>query len=75
MHDMSHGRRMDNVTTLNGKNRETYNVCAGERIRLRLINVANAYSFALDFECHFSQVIALDSQPIKPLRQSPVKLN
>jgi FtsP/CotA-like multicopper oxidase with cupredoxin domain len=46
-----------------------------ERIRLRLINVANACSFALNFECHFSQVIALDSHPIKPLRQSPVKLN
>jgi FtsP/CotA-like multicopper oxidase with cupredoxin domain len=46
-----------------------------ERIRLRLINVANASSFALDFECHFSQVIALDSQPIKFSRQSPVKLN
>jgi hypothetical protein len=46
-----------------------------ERIRLGLINVANACSFALNFECHFSQVIALDDQPIRPLRQSPVKLN
>jgi FtsP/CotA-like multicopper oxidase with cupredoxin domain len=53
MHDMSHGWRMDNVTTLNGKNSETFNVCAGERIRLRLKNVANACSFALDFEGHF----------------------
>ena len=75
MHDMIHGVQMGNITTLNGKNIETFNVCAGERIRLRLINVANTWSFALNFECHFSQVIALDGQPIKPLRQSPVKLN
>ena len=66
MHDMSNGGRMGNVTTLNGKNSETFNVCAGERIRLRLINVANACNFALDFEGHFPQVIALDGQPIKP---------
>lgn len=75
IHDMIHGVQMGNITTLNGKNSETFNVCAGERIRLRLINVANTCSFALNFECHFSQVTALDGQPIKPLRQSPVKLN
>ena len=66
MHDMIHGGWMGNITTLNGKNSETFNVFAGERIRLRLINVANACSFALDFEGHFTQVITLNGQPIKP---------
>ena len=75
MHDMINGVQMGNITTLNGKNIGTFNVCAGERIRLRIINVANACNFALDFEGHSPQVTALDGQPIKPLRQSPVKLN
>ena len=66
MHDMSHSGRMGNVATLNGRNSETFNVRAGERIRLRLINAANARSFALDFEGHSPQVIAMDGQPVKP---------
>ena len=36
MHDMSHGVRMGNVTTLNGKNSETFNVCAGRTHSLAL---------------------------------------
>ena len=67
MHDMCHGVWMGNVATLNGMNSETFNVRAGEHIRLRLINVANTCSFALDFEGHSPQVITLDGQPIKPL--------
>ena len=72
---MSHGGWMGNVATLNGTNSEIFNIRAGERIRLRLVNVANTCSFALDFEGHSPQVIALDDQPIKPLAQSPVKLH
>jgi len=50
MHDMNHGGWMGNVATLNGMNSETFNVREGERIRLRLINVANPCSFALDLK-------------------------
>ena len=39
---------------------------AGERIRLRLINAANARIFALDFGNLEPQVIALDGQPVTP---------
>ena len=39
---------------------------AGERIRLRLINAANARIFALEFEGHAPKVIALDGQPVEP---------
>ena len=66
MHDMSHAGRMGNVVSLNGKSSESFNVRAGERLRIRLINVANARSFALNFEGHEPQVIALDGQPVKP---------
>ena len=41
-------------------------VRAGERIRLRLINAANARIFALDFGDLAPQVIALDGQPVTP---------
>ena len=39
---------------------------AGERLRLRLINAANARIFALEFQDHRPTVIALDGQPVEP---------
>src|SRR5262249_7310421 len=41
-------------------------VRAGERLRLRLINAANARIFGLNFEGHRPQIIALDGQPVEP---------
>jgi FtsP/CotA-like multicopper oxidase with cupredoxin domain len=41
-------------------------VRAGERIRLRLINAANARIFGLEIRGHQPQVIALDGQPVDP---------
>jgi FtsP/CotA-like multicopper oxidase with cupredoxin domain len=41
-------------------------VRAGERLRLRLINAANARIFALEFQDHRPMVIALDGQPVAP---------
>src|SRR3546814_1237308 len=38
----------------------------GERVRLRLINAANARIFGLDFQAHEPVVIALDGQPVTP---------
>ena len=66
MHDVSHGGRIGNVVTVNGAVRESFEVRAGERMRLRLINAANARIFALEFEGHAPQVIALDGQPVAP---------
>jgi FtsP/CotA-like multicopper oxidase with cupredoxin domain len=43
-----------------------FEVRAGERIRLRLINAANARIFALDFAGHAPRVVALDGQPVEP---------
>lgn len=66
MHDVSHNGRVGNTVTVNGRIPETFAVRAGERIRLRLINGANARIFGLEFEGHRPQVIALDGQPIEP---------
>lgn len=66
MMDAGMSGRIGNTVTVNGRVRETFGVRAGERIRLRLINAANARIFGLDFEGHRPQVIALDGQPVEP---------
>ncbi|UCH76108.1 MAG: multicopper oxidase family protein [Rhodospirillales bacterium] len=63
---MSHGGRIGNTVTVNGRIPDVFGVRAGERIRLRLINVANARSFSIDFGDLKPQIIALDGQPVRP---------
>lgn len=65
-HDSSHGGRIGNVVTVNGRLPQGLPVQAGERLRLRLLNVANARHFALRFEDHEPQIIAIDGQPVTP---------
>jgi len=64
--DLSHNGRVGNTVTVNGHVAETIDVRPGERIRLRLINAANARIFALQFTDHQPQIIALDGQPVTP---------
>jgi FtsP/CotA-like multicopper oxidase with cupredoxin domain len=66
MHDMSHNGRVGNTVTINGSVPDTLAVRAGERIRLRLINSANARMFGLTFGGHRAVVIALDGHPVEP---------
>ena len=66
--DASHAGRIGNTVTVNGAIRETFELRAGERIRLRLINAANARMFGLNFRGHDPMVIALDGQPVEPHR-------
>ena len=63
---MSHAGRIGNVVTLNGQLPETWQVRAGERLRLLLINTANARHCALRFEGHEPLIIAIDGQPVEP---------
>ena len=63
---MSHGGRIGNTVTINGRIPTEIAVKSGERIRLRLINVANARTFGLDFGKLAPKIIALDSQPVTP---------
>ncbi|MEX2450300.1 MAG: multicopper oxidase family protein [Rhodospirillales bacterium] len=65
-HDMSHAGRIGNTITVNGRAGATVPVRAGERIRLRLVNAANARIFSLDFAGHRPHVVALDGQPVEP---------
>ncbi|KJZ22815.1 multicopper oxidase family protein [Tritonibacter mobilis] len=65
-HDLSHAGRLGNTVTINGRVPETFEVVSGERIRLRLINAANARIFALDFGDHTPRIIALDGQSVTP---------
>lgn len=66
IHDKAHAGRMGNVLTLNGHPFEDIEVLAGERLRLRLLNAANARILGLQFEGHQPIVIALDGQPVEP---------
>ncbi len=68
MHDASHNGRLGNSATINGAIRDVEPVRAGERVRLRLINVANARTFGLAFRDLDPWVIALDGQPVEPHR-------
>jgi FtsP/CotA-like multicopper oxidase with cupredoxin domain len=65
LHDSSHNGRVGNTVTVNGRILESFPVRAGERLRLRLINAANARIFALEFQDHRPMVIALDGQPVE----------
>lgn len=64
--DISHGGRNGNFITLNGTIPHPLKVRQNERIRIRLINVANARIFGLNFENHAVHVIAIDGQPVTP---------
>jgi FtsP/CotA-like multicopper oxidase with cupredoxin domain len=70
MHDVAHDGRLGNTVTINGQVRERIEVAPGERIRLRLINAANARIFELEFRGHAPLIVALDGQPIEPHRPS-----
>ena len=64
--DLSHAGRVGNTVTVNGRIVEQAPVRAGERLRLRLVNVANARHFALSFEGHRPVIVAHDGQPVAP---------
>ena len=74
MHDASHAGRIGNSATINGRIREAEVVRAGERIRLRLINAANARVFGLDFRDLDPWIISLDGQPLPPHRLDGAQL-
>jgi FtsP/CotA-like multicopper oxidase with cupredoxin domain len=65
-HDHTHAGRIGNTVTVSGSIPDAFPVRAGERIRLRLINAANARFFALKFTGHAPRLIALDGQPCTP---------
>ncbi|NQV82658.1 MAG: multicopper oxidase family protein [Rhodospirillales bacterium] len=67
----SHGGRLGNWLTVNGLTEPDIPVRAGERIRLRLVNTANARIMAFNFDRLGAQVIALDGQAVAPSSLGP----
>ena len=66
LHDKAHNGRVGETVTINGRVPDTFAVRRGERIRLRLINAANARVFGLRFTGHDPTIIAYDGQPVTP---------
>ncbi|MEO1694423.1 MAG: multicopper oxidase family protein, partial [Pseudomonadota bacterium] len=66
MHDRAHAGRYGNALTINGKAEEVISVRSGARVRLRLINVANANIFGVRVQGHAPMVVAYDGHPVMP---------
>lgn len=65
MHDMAHGGRLGNWLTVNGKGEWRGSVPANARLRLRLINAANARIMTLGVKGMTGWVAALDGMPLE----------
>lgn len=63
--DWSHGGRLGNWITVNGESDFDRKARLNERLRLRLINTANARIFSLGFAGLTGWVTALDGQPLR----------
>lgn len=70
-HDLMHDGRWGNVVTVNGSTAERLEVQPGERLRLRLLNVANGRVFRPDLGGLDATVIAVDglytARPVDPI--------
>ncbi|MFK5979195.1 MAG: multicopper oxidase family protein [Rhizobiaceae bacterium] len=69
--DWTHGGRLGNWLTVNGKSSPTFNLNAGEAYRLRLINASNARTFNIDPNRFDATVIGYDGQAL----DEPIELN
>lgn len=58
--DLAHDGRWGDVVTVNGQHRPELAVTAGERTRVRIVNVANGRVFALDLSGLDARVVAFD---------------
>ncbi len=69
LRDWSHGGRLGNWLTINGASVPELMVKRGERLRLRLINCANARIVTLKFDQLAPVLIALDGQPLAQMEE------
>jgi FtsP/CotA-like multicopper oxidase with cupredoxin domain len=65
LHDWAHAGRLGNVLTINGKAYERLTVAPGERVRLRLINTANARVLRFAVPGLRPWIVAHDGQPVR----------
>ena len=66
LHEWAHAGRIGNTFTINGTMDAAIPVRAGERLRLRLINAANARIMPLRLPDHRATLVALDGFPVAP---------
>ncbi|MGZ5897668.1 MAG: multicopper oxidase family protein [Xanthobacteraceae bacterium] len=66
LHDAAHAGRLGNLLAVNGAPAFDLVVKTNERIRLRLINAANARVMPLRLVGHRANVMAIDGQPSEP---------
>ena len=64
LHDWAHAGRMGNWITVNGDGAWSRESLRFERLRLRLVNAANARIFTLELNRMEGWVVALDGQPL-----------
>ena len=64
-HDLSHAGRLGNLVTVNGEFDPSYQVKTAERLRLRLINAANARIFDVALDGLKGWIAALDGMPLE----------
>ncbi|SFC91879.1 Multicopper oxidase with three cupredoxin domains (includes cell division protein FtsP and spore coat protein CotA) [Tropicimonas isoalkanivorans] len=64
MMDFSHGGRLGNIVVTNGRFNHSMTAKHKERLRLRLINAANAKIFELALEGLEGWIVALDGMPL-----------
>lgn len=75
MHDNAHAGRLGNFVTVNGAETGSLEARVGERLRLRLINVANARIFQIGWRGLRAWIAALDGMPLEtPLPAEQVTL-
>lgn len=63
-HDLMHDGRWGNAVTVNGRTQPEIPVKPGERIRLRMIDGANARLFAPAMDGLTARIIAVDGRPV-----------
>lgn len=73
-HALSHAGRIGNLLTVNGRFDPSYPVQANARLRLRLINAANARVFDLGLDGLSGWVVALDGMPLPAPRRLDASL-
>jgi FtsP/CotA-like multicopper oxidase with cupredoxin domain len=65
MHEWAHGGRMGNVLTVNRQVKPRISVTAGSRVRLRILNAANARIMVIALPDVSAWICAKDGQPLE----------
>jgi FtsP/CotA-like multicopper oxidase with cupredoxin domain len=68
LRDWAHAGRMGNRVTVNGEMSKGYSVSKGQRVRFRMVNIANSRIMSLRIDQPDVSAIAIDGQPVKPFQ-------